>query len=161
MAENAAHPRSFGISGMAEDQVMAIGWRIPMDEWRRYEDALDRMWRWPEPAATRANPRVNLWVGEHDLILTAVLPGVAAEAVDVSVERNTVKIRATREPPTEAAGQQAHRRERWHGTVARAIELPFDVDSSRVQAELKDGMLMLYLPRPKETRPRRIEIHHA
>jgi HSP20 family protein len=143
------------------EAAMAIVWRDPLEEWRRYEEALDRAWRRGEPPAARANPRINLWVGEHDMILTAVLPGVGADGIDVTVERDSVKLRATREPPPEAAAQPAYRRERWHGTVARAIELPFEVDAGRVQAELKDGMLMVYLPRPEETRPRRIQIHHA
>lgn len=110
------------------------------------------------PATAGNAPPVNLWVGENSVVVTAQLPGVGPDDVDLSVRGDSLAIRCKRLP--QAEGQRAwHRRERAHGEFARLVDLPFRVDAGNVQARLTDGVLEVELQRPETDRPRRIQVN--
>ena len=62
---------------------------------------------------------------------------------------------------SEEAGEGAtfHRRERTTGRFVRTVELPFEVDNSKIEAEYRDGILSVRLPRAEEHKPRRITVN--
>src|SRR5690606_31893910 len=95
---------------------------------------------------------------EADVVLTAELPGVNPDDLDVSVVGDTVTLSGRREPDASDDDARYHRRERWHGDFTRTLQLPFRIDVENVDATFKKGVLMLTLPRADEDRPRRIEI---
>lgn len=106
----------------------------------------------------REFPPVNLYVNEHDLLLTLEAPGVDAEKVDVTVTGDAVTISGER--PTDAAkpGDSFHRRERPSGQFRRTLQLPFEVDPARTEAAYEKGLLRVKLSRPESQKPRKISV---
>jgi HSP20 family protein len=110
------------------------------------------------PRGSGAFPPLNMWAGEENVVLTAELPGVNPDDMDISVVGDTLTLSGRRE--LEATGEVGHyhRRERWQGEFTRTLQLPFRIDVENVDATFRKGVLMLTLPRAEEDRPRRIEI---
>ncbi len=104
-------------------------------------------------------PPVNLHENEDGYVLTAELPGVAPDQIDVSIEGATVTLSGERKIDYAAGeGVAIHRRERQSGTFRRAFELPTEVDLERAKATHKHGVLTLDLPKTAAVKPRQIEI---
>ena len=141
-----------------------FGLRPPLDpyrEMRRLQEELNRVFGATEAAPEGEFPPVNMWVGEHDVIVTARLPGVAPEDVDVSMHEDTLTIKGTRRPEAVEGGAVYRRRERTFGEFSRTIRLPFAGDPDHVEARLADGELEIKIMRPEAERPRRIPVRAA
>jgi HSP20 family protein len=141
-----ASMRPFGFPGGAD----------PFRELRRLQEEMDRLAGAFTPAAA-SFPAVNLYAGRDGIAVSAELPGVAKDELEIHAHRDTLTLRGTRRP---AAEDEAafHRRERRSGAFTRTIQLPFRVDPERIEARLENGLLQLSLQRPEEDKPRRIEI---
>lgn len=104
-------------------------------------------------------PPVNLEETEEGYVLTAELPGVAPEDIDVSIEGSTVTLAGERKIEYAAGeGTSVHRRERQSGNFRRAFDLPAEIDLERARAIHKHGVLRLELPRSPALQPRQIAI---
>ena len=102
-----------------------------------------------------ATPPVDIYEDERGLVVIADLPGVEASALDVGVERGVLSIRAGASHLV--SGQALHREYELSGFY-RQFQLPDEIDASRIEAELKNGVLFLRLPRTERAQPRRIEV---
>jgi HSP20 family protein len=106
---------------------------------------------------TEAYPRTNLSDAGDNLEIVAEVPGVSKEDLQVKIQGNYLQISGSRK--TDAPeGFKTHRSERGAGTFSRSFTLPYDVDSTRVEATLKDGLLQLVLPKAESAKPRQIAI---
>ena len=123
-------------------------------ELRGIHDETDRAW---DPRSTE-HPPLNVWSNEDETIVQAELPGLAADDIDISVVQNTLTLRGSRKPEELKEGESYHRRERGAGRFVRSLELPFEVDNSKVMAECKHGVLSIRLPRAEEHKPKKIAI---
>ena len=104
-------------------------------------------------------PAVNLYDAGNAFVLTAELPGVRSEDLQVEVTGNVVRIQGRRDVTPPAGGAVAvHRAERRGGSFSRAFELPADIDPEGVEARLDHGVLILRIPKRPELQPRRIEV---
>lgn len=123
---------------------------------RRLQDEMNRL---QERGPTRAaeHPAVNVFANQDGVILTAELPGVRSEDLDISIHRDFVTLSGDRRTETEEA-RGYHRRERRQGRFVRTLSLPFMVDPKKAEADLVDGVLTLELPRAEEDKPRRISV---
>jgi HSP20 family protein len=123
---------------------------------------LDRLLAdWPERAGgsmAPGFPAMNIWTDEDSAVVTAELPGVSIEDIDISVEKDTLTLRGGRRPEDLEEGVTYHRRERRSGGFNRAFRLPFHVDAEKVEAEFKNGVLSIVLPRAEADKPRKIAI---
>ncbi len=92
-----------------------------------------------------------------EYVLTAELPGLSGDDIELSVERNRVTLRGERkiEHPQDAS---LHRVERQAGIFRRTIELPVDVDADKAQAVCRNGVLMLQIPKMAAQQPRQIAV---
>jgi HSP20 family protein len=106
-------------------------------------------------------PAMNVWTGENSAILTAELPGVKAEDIDISVENELLTLRGSRQQNEPEEGVTYHRRERRCGSFSRTFRLPFQVDADAVEATLENGMLNVVLPRAEADMPRKIAVKAA
>jgi HSP20 family protein len=116
---------------------------------------------WPTRArlsAAPSYPAMNVWVDENSAIVTAELPGVLLDHIDISVEDDTLTLRGDRQPDRAEEGVTYHRRERRHGSFLRTSKMPFRVDADNVDAIFKDGVLSIILPRAEEDKPKRIVV---
>ncbi len=129
----------------------------PFAEVRRMQERMNRLF---EGAGTAGPdfPPVNLWQSDDRIALTAELPGLGPDDVDVTVQDDMLVLKGKREPKwAEKATWQ--RQERPHGAFTRVIELPFRIDPERVQARFENGVLELDLERPDADKPRKLQIN--
>ncbi len=113
----------------------------------------------PAPGFTsRVFPSINLTEDKDHYYLRAELPGVKPEDLDIAVVENQVSIRGERKIPAEKGEFSYHRREREAGSFRRTISVPVEIDSAKVNAELKKGVLKITLPKHERAKPRKIQI---
>ncbi len=105
-----------------------------------------------------AFPPVNVWSNSEKAVVSAELPGVNKEDLDISVENDVLTIKGHREPEKLAEGEVFRRNERGYGSFRRSVGLPFAVEPEKIKAEYKDGILRLELIRHEASKPRQIEI---
>ena len=103
-------------------------------------------------------PPVDIFEKGDDLVICAELPGLEQDDVDISVENNTLVLRGERKRKTEFVEKDAYRLERTFGAFTRSFTLPRTVDSARISASYKNGVLELTLPKVEQVKPRKIEI---
>ena len=104
-------------------------------------------------------PPVNLAESDEGYTLTAELPGVSPEDIDVQIEGATVTLSGQRKVEYAAGdGVAVHRRERQSGNFRRAFELPAEIDLDKASARHENGVLTLTLPKSPALRPRQIEV---
>jgi HSP20 family protein len=111
---------------------------------------------------THEYPAINVWASQDSVVVTAELPGVAPEDIDVSVVNDTLTIRGSRQTElssNSAPAQEAvYRSERPFGQFSRSIQLPFRIDSDKIAAAFKKGVLQLTLPRAEQDKPKKIAV---
>ena len=91
------------------------------------------------------------------IYVEAEIPGIKAEDLDISVVGRTLTLSGERKPE-ETINVTYHRRERKWGSFRKALTLPDDVNADAIQAECKNGVLMLVLPKAEHVKPRKIAI---
>jgi HSP20 family protein len=107
----------------------------------------------------KRSPRINLRGDDENFYLAALLPGMAAEDLEMTVRNNTLTIAGERKSEEgEGASATWYRKECGAGKFLRTVELPADIDPDRVSAEYKDGILRVTLARAEGARPKRIEV---
>jgi HSP20 family protein len=103
-------------------------------------------------------PPLNLWEDEDNLYVEAELPGFQLDDLEMYVTGdNQLSVKGQRKQPELGKGTW-HRQERGYGAFSRLIELPGAVESEKVSAEFRNGVLTITLPKRAETKPRRIEV---
>jgi HSP20 family protein len=107
-------------------------------------------------------PPVDIYQnGEHELVLTAELPDMTREAIDITVDKGTLTIKGEKKVASDVKEDQFHRVERRYGTFSRQFSLPQTVDPAKVAAEYKNGLLTVRLPLREEAKPRAIKVDVA
>jgi len=109
-------------------------------------------------ARSGVHPPVNLYETTDGYVVTAELPGLRVDDIDITVERDRLTLRGERriEHPADAS---LHRVERRGGAFRRTIQLPLEVDGDKVEAVYRNGVLTLQIPKAPEHQPRRIAVH--
>jgi len=100
-----------------------------------------------------------VWTDQDGAVVTAELPGINPADIDISVQNDTLTLRGKREPDEVREGETYHRRERGSGSFTRLFQLPFQVESNRVEASYAKGILSITLPRAEADKPQKIAIH--
>jgi HSP20 family protein len=104
--------------------------------------------------------RIDVTEDEAGYTVKAEMPGVEKNAIDVKIEGNLVAIAAKVERGSELKeGERVVRRERYSGTVSRAFTLAAEIDDEKANAQYKDGVLTLTLPRKVAGARKRLEIN--
>src|ERR1700739_3443369 len=113
----------------------------PFVELRRMQSEMNRVFSGYNATAARDFPPINIWLGEHSVVLTAELPGIAPAEVTLSLQDDVVTLAGKREPKAQEQNVNWQRRERAYGTFSRTVQLPFRVDPDNVQAHFNTGIL--------------------
>ena len=111
-----------------------------------------------DPFFSRVYPAINLTEEGDNLYVRAELAGVNPESLDISVIEGKLMIRGERKIEEEDQKTSYHRRERESGFFRRTIALPIKVDSGKVSASMKNGILTITLPKSEEAIPRKITV---
>lgn len=138
-------------------------WRGALSEMDRLRREMDRLLdsisaQRESPWSGGVFPPVNLREDADKFLLSAELPGVAPEDVEVAVKGKQVSLQGERKAPPLPEDARFHRRERSYATFSRVIGLPAEVDADKVEARLSDGVLRVTLPKAEAARPRRIAV---
>ena len=115
-----------------------------------------------ELSPARWAPAVDIYEDAEGITLEAEVPGVDPAKIEVKVEDGTLTLSGSRSLAREEKKEGYHRLERSIGSFSRSFTLPPTVDSERIRAENRNGVLSIFLPRREETKPRKIEVkvHH-
>lgn len=103
-------------------------------------------------------PAVNMWVDRDNALVTAEIPGVDPNTIELSVVGKSLTLRGSRQPGELKDGETYHRQERWQGRFSKTVELPFAVESERVNARFTKGVLSVELPRAEAEKPKKITV---
>src|SRR3954471_16117147 len=104
------------------------------------------------------NPSVDIYENKDHIVLEAELPGMRREDFDLSVENNVITLRGQRQFEKTDESDNYHRVERAYGSFTRSFTLPNTVTAEGANAEYKNGVLRVSLPKREETKARRIEV---
>jgi len=103
-------------------------------------------------------PAINIWTNEDGQLVSAEMPGVLPDNIDIDVTGDALSISGVRKQDEVAKEAHYHRRERSYGSFSRTIQLPFMVDTNKVEASFKNGILLISLPRAEADKPKKITI---
>jgi HSP20 family protein len=104
-------------------------------------------------------PAINIWTNEDGQLISAEMPGVHPDDIDIDVTGDALSISGERKPDDVAKEARYHRHERNYGAFSRTIQLPFMVDTNKVKANFKNGVLLISLPRAEADKPKKITIN--
>lgn len=134
----------------------------PHSEFRAMEEALERLFGAPvRPANVPTNGTLPLDITEREnkLIVRASIPGVDPKDLDIQVEANVLTIRGESRFESEGQDEKVYRREIATGTFARSIRLPEGLDLNAVDAEFRNGVVTITLPRVIEEKPKALKVN--
>ena len=124
---------------------------------RSFQDTVNR-WL-SEPRSQRPwTPSVDILETENELIIKADLPEVDMKDIHVEIENGTLSLKGERKFEHEDKNQGYHRIERSYGSFARYFTLPDTVETDKVSADYKDGVLKVTLPKKEVAKPRFIKV---
>ncbi len=103
-------------------------------------------------------PSVNVYEKEKNVIVEAQLPGIKIENVDIEVADNYVSLSGEQKEEKEDKDKNFYRKEVSYGSFSRVIPLPVKVKSDKVEAEAKDGILKITLPKTEVKKAKKLKI---
>jgi HSP20 family protein len=107
----------------------------------------------------RRYPLINLLEDKEHLYIEALTPGVDPDSLDVSVLRNRLTLSGEKmRVPADVQPEAFHRSERSAGKFVRTFDLPVEVAEERIQAEYKNGLLSITLPKAERAKPRQVDV---
>jgi len=129
----------------------------PLSNLRLCEDAVTRMMS--EPRTSRPwSPPVDIMETENELTVKADLPDVRLDDIYVRVENQTLSIKGERRFEENSTGKGYHRIERSYGRFTRSFAVPNSVDTEKVSADYKDGVLTVSLPKKEAAKARQVKV---
>lgn len=128
----------------------------PMRELSSLHESIDRLFEENVPNLPSQNnlPTINVYEKGGKVIVEADVPGVKEEDLSIEVGENHLTLSGERKTTQEIKEKDYYRREASFGSFQRTIPLPTEVDKNKAEAELKDGTLMIILPKKAKTSPK-------
>src|SRR3954469_2678881 len=107
-------------------------------------------------------PPVDIFqTGDHEVVLKAELPDMERENIDINIENFVLTIKGEKKFAGDVKEEQFHHAERRFGSFSRSFSLPQTVDTGKVVAEYKNGVLTVRIPLREEARPRTVKVDVA
>ena len=107
-------------------------------------------------------PPVDIFqTGNDEIVLKAELPAMSRDGIDINIENFVLTIKGEKKVASDVKEEQFHHIERRYGAFSRSFSLPRTVDSGKVAAEYKNGVLTVRLPLREEAKPRQIKVEVA
>jgi HSP20 family protein len=106
-------------------------------------------------------PAVDVWETDDELVYSFDLPGIPQDEIKVELKDGALTVSAERERTDEVKKDRFYRFERRFGSFSRTIALPQGTTDELIKANYKDGVLEVRVAKPKQPKPRRIEIGGA
>ncbi len=140
-------------------------WR-PFRELERMRREMDRIWdsffeRRParvEEAAAEWLPMLDVSETKNDYVVKAELPGIDPKDIDISLMDDVLTIKGEKKQEKEEKEENYHVIERCYGSFSRSVRLPGQVQSDKINATFKNGVLKVTLPKTEEAKKKEIKI---
>ena len=113
------------------------------------------------PQLTSIFPPINLYENEDNLVLTAELPGISANDLDIQIKGEILHLTGERKFEGEKNEGCYHRRERESGKFTKKITLPYQVEADKIKAKLENGILSVTMPKKAQEKPKKITVKVA
>ena len=111
------------------------------------------------PFYSRCNfPAIDIAENEDSVTVNAEVPGCKAEDIDISVHGNTLTISGEKKQETKNQENGCFHVERSYGSFRRDFNLPSDIETTRIEAACKDGILSVTLPKAEKAKPVKIKV---
>ena len=138
-----------------------------LNRWANLRDDLDTLLELPfltgstrhAQLFTGWTPALDLYQNNDNVVAIVELPGMRKEDIEISLHDGTLTIAGERKSETQGNGENANRTERFSGKFRRTVTLPTRVDSNKVNATYKDGILTVTLPKAEEAKPKQIQVN--
>jgi HSP20 family protein len=130
----------------------------PFADLNRVQREFEKSYFGPRTRNADFAPAVDVHEDSERLVLRAELPGVKREDVEVSIDANVLTLKGERKLEKEEQGRRYHRIERSYGTFVRQFQLPSNVDTTQIDAQLTEGILTVALNKKQELKPRKIDV---
>jgi len=121
---------------------------------REFED-LTNNYSW---TGMTGGPKINLYRGKEGLILTAKVPGIDPKDLDISIVGQTLTVKGEYKQEVDEEKSKFHRKEIKTGSFTRTLELPFKVETDKVEAEFDSGILKIKMPQADADKPKKIAV---
>lgn len=106
-------------------------------------------------------PPVDILETDREITMKVDLPGIEAKDVSLSVENNVLTFKGERRAEKEIKKENYHRMERAYGNFSRSFTLPAYIDTEKVKADFKNGLLTITLPKKEVAKGRTVEVNAA
>ncbi len=104
------------------------------------------------------SPAVDVYETSEGIVLKAELPGLNKEDIDIQIKDNTVTLKGERHVEKDVKEENYLRVERAYGAFHRTFTLPTAIQTEKVRAVFKDGVLELNIPKAEDAKPKQIKI---
>ena len=105
------------------------------------------------------HPVVDMYDEDDKIVIKAELPGMDKKDIAIDVKDRVLTLSGERNTDNEVKEENYYRRERVYGKFQRAFSLPADVDSDKIKADFKEGLLKIEVPKPEKQKPKQITVH--
>jgi len=122
-----------------------------------FSGRMTRLWG-DEDEPEFAEPRLDLYEAENEIVVKAELPGMSKDDVQISFADNTLTIRGEKKKEEEAKGKDYYRAERVYGSFSRSVVLPAEIVAEKARAVFKDGVLEIRLPKSEAAKKKEIKV---
>jgi HSP20 family protein len=143
--------------------------RTPASRWGLWDNDIDRVFegflrpgRWIEEAAGNLAFPLDVAERNDDFVITAEIPGVKKEDINVTLENGVLTIAAeTKAEQVNKSDERVVRQERRYGKYVRSLRLGTQIEERKISAQYRDGVLQLTLPKAEEVKPKKITVDVA
>ena len=134
--------------------------RVWPEQGRFFEDFFDSFFGSTlAPASGSWTPAVDVLEKDGNLILRAEMPGLDEKEIELNIQGNVLTLKGEKKFDKEEKREEFHRVERGYGVFTRSFSLPNTVDTEKIRAEYKNGVLTVTIPQKPEVRPREIPVN--
>jgi HSP20 family protein len=156
----------------AEKKTGEVIPRRSFPEMARWEHHIDQMFenflgrrlrpfwpeRWPAAGTEISTPAVDLYEEKDDIVVKAELPGMEKDNIEVNLTDNRLTIKGEKKQEQESKKENYYRSERSYGSFVRTLELPREVQTAKVKAAFKNGVLEIRLPKTEEAKKKETKV---
>lgn len=126
---------------------------------RMFDDFFPAMRTLGETENGNWNPSVDIFEEENNIVIKAEIPGVDKENISIDVNDGILTLKGEKSLETEEKEEKYYRREMSYGKFERSFRLPGDVNTENINADYKDGVLKVAIPKPEEPKTKKITVH--
>lgn len=128
-------------------------WMAEMDRaFGRVSNHFDSLWD--------SGPAINMWTDEDKIVLAVSVPGVEAKDVSIQAVGQTLTI-SGQWPNRQNDSEKVVRQELPMGQFERKVRLPYTIENAKIDARTENGVLMVVVERPEESKPRTVEVREG